>query len=193
MDGANAGLDKVGEDAMTTEFEWFALHTYSSFENKVKTAIEKHARLEGLNEQLNQVVVPLEPVIEIKAGKKATVMRNLMPGYLLVQMNPVDELVNLIRGLNGVTGFVGGESKPVPLTQAEVDNILHMMESKADKPKPEISYQKGDQVKVTEGPFANFVGTVDHVDREKSKLSVMVSIFGRPTPVELDVLQVEPA
>lgn len=178
---------------MTNEFEWFALHTYSSFENKVKTAIEKHARLEGLEEYLGDVVVPLEPVIEIKNGKKMTVMRNLMPGYLLIRMQPVDELVNLIRSLTGVTGFVGGESKPVPLSRAEVENILSMMESKADKPKPEVTYQKGDQVKVTEGPFANFVGTVDHVDREKAKLSVMVSIFGRPTPVELDVLQVEPA
>jgi len=186
-------LVKVGGGVMTTEFAWFALHTYSSFENKVKDAIEKHARMEGLSEYLSRVVVPLEPVIEIKKGKKVAVMRNLMPGYLLVEMNPVDDLVNLIRSLTGGTGFVVGETKPVPLTQSEVDNILHMMESKADKPKPEISYQKGDQVKVTEGPFANFVGTVDHIDKEKSKLSVMVSIFGRPTPVELDVLQVEPA
>jgi transcriptional antiterminator NusG len=184
---------KADEATTATGFEWFALHTYSSFENKVKNAIEKHAKLEGLSEYLGRVVVPLEPVIEIKNGKKVLVMRNLMPGYLLVEMNAIDDIVNLIRSLSGVTGFVGGETKPVPLTQAEVDNILNMMESKADKPKPEISFQKGDQVKVTEGPFANFIGTVDHVDREKSKLSVMVSIFGRPTPVELDVLQVEPA
>jgi transcriptional antiterminator NusG len=108
-------------------------------------------------------------------------------------MEPLDELFNMVREVKGVSGFVGGGAKPAPLTQAEVDNILGMLESKADKPKAEITYGKGDQVKVIEGPFANFVGMVDHVDHEKHKLSVMVSIFGRPTPVELDVLQVEPA
>jgi len=99
----------------------------------------------------------------------------------------------MIKEIKGVSGFVGGGAKPAPLSQGEVDNILNMLESKAGKPKAEITYQKGDQVKVTEGPFANFVGSVDHIDQEKNKLSVMVSIFGRPTPVELDVLQVEPA
>lgn len=178
---------------MAGETQWYAVHTYSSFENKVKQSIERLARLEGLDDKVKQIVIPLEPVIEMKNGKKQTVMRNLMPGYLLMELVPDEGIFELIRNVKGVSGFVGGGAKPAPLAQGEVDNILTMMESKADKPKPDISYGKGDQVKVTEGPFTNFVGTVEYVDHEKHKLSVMVSIFGRPTPVELDVLQVEPA
>ncbi len=178
---------------MAGETQWYAVHTYSSFENKVKMSIERLARLEGLDEKVKQIVIPLEPVIEMKNGKKQTVMRNLMPGYLLMELVPDEGIFELIRNVKGVSGFVGGGAKPAPLAQGEVDNILTMMESKANKPKPDISYGKGDQVKVTEGPFTNFVGTVEYVDHEKHKLSVMVSIFGRPTPVELDVLQVEPA
>lgn len=184
---------KVGEGAMVSQSQWYAVHTYSGFENKVKTTIERRVQLEGLKDRLTRVIIPLEPIIEIKNGKKHQVMRNLMPGYLLIEMEASDELFNMIKEIKGVSGFVGGGAKPAPLSQGEVDNILNMLESKAGKPKPEIIYQKGDQVKVTEGPFANFVGTVDHIDTEKNKLSVMVSIFGRPTPVELDVLQVEPA
>jgi transcriptional antiterminator NusG len=184
---------RIGEGAMVSERQWYAVHTYSGFENKVKQTIERKVQLEGWNDRVQRVIIPLEPVIEIKNGKKHTVMRNLMPGYLLIEVEPNDDLFNMVKEIKGVSGFVGGGSKPAPLSQAEVDNILNLLESKADKPKPEIVYQKGDQVKVTEGPFANFVGSVDHVDHEKNKLSVMVSIFGRPTPVELDVLQVEPA
>lgn len=178
---------------MDSERQWFAVHTYSGFENRVKTTIERRIQIEGLADRVHRVIIPLEPIIEIKNGKKHTVMRNLMPGYLLIEIEPSDEIFNMIKEIKGVSGFVGGGAKPAPLSQAEVDNILTMLESKAEKPKAEINYRKGDQVKVTEGPFANFVGTVDHIDHEKNKLSVMVSIFGRPTPVELDVLQVEPA
>lgn len=184
---------RVGGSAMTAAHQWYAVHTYSAFENKVKSTIERKLQMEGMADRVTRIIIPLEPVIEIKNGKKHTVMRNLMPGYLLVEMEGGEETFNLIREIKGVSGFVGGGDKPAPLSQAEVDNILNMIESKADKPKAEITYHKGDQVKVTEGPFANFVGSVDHVDAEKNKLSVMVSIFGRPTPVELDVLQVEPA
>lgn len=184
---------KLGDNPlMAGQTQWYAVHTYSSFENKVRTTIERLVQLEGLGDSVRQVVIPLEPVIEIKSGKKHTVMRNLMPGYLLIEMEARDDIFDMIRNVKGVSGFVGGGAKPAPLSQGEVDNILSMMASKADKPKPEISYAEGDQVKVTEGPFTNFIGTVEHVDEEKHRLSVMVSIFGRPTPVELDVLQVEP-
>ncbi len=178
---------------MAGQTQWYAVHTYSSFENKVKHTIERKVQLENMTDQVRQVLIPLEPIIEIRGGKKQTVMRNSMPGYLLVEMEPLDEVFDLVRNIKGVSGFVGGGAKPAPLSQAEVDNILAMMASKADRPKPEITYGKGDQVRVTEGAFANFIGTVEHVDEEKHKLSVMVSIFGRPTPVELGVLQVEPA
>ena len=184
---------KVGEAVMTGERQWYAVHTYSGFENKVKMTIERLAKLEGLDDKVHRVVIPLEPVIEIKNGKKHTTMRNFMPGYLLVEIEASDAVFNMIREVKGVSGFVGSGSKPAPLSQSEVDNILGLLETKADKPKTEIIYNKGDQVKVIEGPFANFIGTIDHIDYEKHKLSVMVSIFGRPTPVELDVLQVEPA
>lgn len=175
------------------EHRWYAVHTYSSFENKVKTTIEKKVEIEGVNDRVSSVLIPLEPVIEIKNGKKHTVMRNLMPGYILVQMENDDVLFNMVREVKGVSGFLGSGDKPMPLSEEEIQRILNLMDDSADKPKPEIEYSKGDQVKVTEGPFANFIGTIDHVDEEKHKLSVMVSIFGRPTPVELDVLQVEPA
>ncbi|MCL5270000.1 MAG: transcription termination/antitermination protein NusG [bacterium] len=172
--------------------QWYAVHTYSGFENKVKQSIERKVAMEGLKDRVTRVIIPLEPVIEIKSGKKHTTMRNMMPGYILVEIEPSDEIFNMIEEIKGVSGFVGDGHKPASLSQSEVDNILNLLESKADKPKPEITYRQGDQVKVIEGPFANFNGTVDHVDEEKNKLSVMVSIFGRPTPVELDILQVEP-
>ena len=178
---------------MVDEKVWYAVHTYSGFENKVKLTIEHKAAVEGWRDQVTRVVIPQEPIIEIKGGKKKQVMRNLMPGYVLVEMESSEELFNLIREVKGVSNFVGDGHKPAPLSQSEVDNILDRVEQTADKPKPDINYSRGDQVKVTEGPFANFVGSIEHIDFEKHKLQVMVSIFGRPTPVELDVLQVEPA
>lgn len=180
-----------GESAVL-EYRWYAIHTYSGFENRVKQTIERRSVLEGWDAKISRVIIPLEAVIELKNTKKVTVMRNLMPGYVLIEMLPEDELFNIIKEIKGVSDFVGG-GKPAPLSQAEIDNILNLIETKLERPKQEITYQKGDQVKVTEGPFANFIGMVDHVDHEKNKLAVMVSIFGRPTPVELDVMQVEPA
>ena len=171
---------------------WFAVHTYSGYENRVKTTVEHKAQLEGLGDKIQRVVIPTEAVVEIKGGKKRTTQRNLMPGYVLVEIAPEEEIFNLIKSVKGVSSFVGDGHEPVPLTAEEVTNLLDIMESKHEKPKPKISYRKGDQVKVVEGPFANFIGNVDYLDEDKGKLRVMVSIFGRPTPVELDILQVEP-
>lgn len=180
MEGADAAL------------QWFAVHTYSSFETKVKQAIEHRAALEGAGDVINRVIIPMEMVVEIKGGKKRTTARTLMPGYILVQMMPGERAFNFVKSIKGVSGFVGGSgSEPVPLSPEEVANLVSMMESKREKPKPKILYRKGDNVKVIEGPFMNFVGSVEEVDEEKGRLKVMVSIFGRPTPVELDVLQVE--
>jgi transcriptional antiterminator NusG len=181
-----------GGGSENPNLQWFAVHTYSSFEAKVKQAIEHRATIENLREFINRVVIPTEAVVEIKGGKKRTAHRNLMPGYVLVQMEPREDCFNLIKNIKGVSQFVGDGHSPVPLSQAEVDNLLNIMEDKHEKPKPKMAYRKGDQIKVIEGPFTSFVGNVEAVDVEKGKLKVMVSIFGRPTPVELDVLQVEP-
>ncbi|MBN1867904.1 transcription termination/antitermination factor NusG [Candidatus Sumerlaeota bacterium] len=173
--------------------EWFAVHTYSGFEQKVKTNIEHLVTLEDLRDDVAEVIIPQENLVEIKGGKKRTISRNLMPGYILAHMEPSERVFDLVKKINGVSGFVGDGTNAIPLSQAEVDNILNISEEKIDQPRPEIRFRKGEQVKVIEGPFANFVGTVEEIDEEKSKLKVMVSIFGRPTAVELNVLQVEGA
>ena len=170
---------------------WYVLHTYSGHEAKVKRNVEHRAAMEGFRDSLKQVLIPYENVIEIKDGKKRSVTRNLMPGYILIEMEPNDELFNMITKLSSVTGFVGDGTKPIPISEEEVQNIMHLVEEKHEKPKPKIRYGVGEQVRVIEGPFANFIGTVNEIDEEKSKLKMMVSIFGRPTPVELDVMQVE--
>jgi len=170
---------------------WYAVQTYSGFENKVKANIEHRAAMEGLREFVHQVVIPVEHLIEIKNGKKRTVTRNLMPGYVLVDIDEKEEVFDLVKKISGVACFLGDGTNASPVSQDEVNRMLNIAEDKMEKPKPEISFRVGERVKVIEGPFANFTGQVDAVDPEKSKLKVMVSIFGRPTAVELDVLQVE--
>ncbi len=182
-----------GASDPTGRLKWFAVHTYSSFEAKVKQTIEHRAALEGMQEKIRRVLIPTEAIIEIKGGKKRTAHRNLMPGYVLVEMEPEEDAFNLIKSIKGVSSFVPTGDQPVPLSPEEIQNLLNIMEDKHEKPKPKMMYRKGDQIKVIEGPFMNFIGNVEAVDEEKGKLTVMVSIFGRPTPVELDVLQVEPA
>ena len=172
---------------------WFAVHTYSGFEQKVKANIEHLAAVEGFRGDVAEVIIPQETYVEVKAGKKRTVSRNLMPGYVLVHIEPDDKVFEMVKKINGVSRFVGDGDIPIALTQAEVDNLLQVSEEKAEKPKAEIHFGKGEQVKVIEGPFTNFVGSVEEIDVEKARLKVMVSIFGRPTSVELSVLQVEPA
>jgi transcription termination/antitermination protein NusG len=186
-------LSFVDLKAEAPGMQWYAVHTYSSYENKVKQLIEHKATLEGLRDRIRSVVIPTERVIEIKGGQKRTTQRTLMPGYIIVQMDSSEDAFNLIRNIKGVSGFVGDGRAPIPLGQEEVSNLLNIMEDKHEKPKPKVLFQKGDQVKVVEGPFANFIGQVEHIDEERGKLNVMVSIFGRLTPVELDVLQVEGA
>jgi transcriptional antiterminator NusG len=174
------------------EKQWFAIHTYSGFENKVRQQLEERVvLLKEFENKVTRVLVPAENIIEIKGGKKKTAQRNLMPGYVLIEMEPDEDLFNTIRQMSGVSGFVGAGLKPTPLTQHEMETVLDLIADKKSKPKPEVRYRQGEQVKVIEGPFANFIGVVDEIDEEKSRLKVMVSIFGRPTSVELDLLQVE--
>ena len=172
---------------------WYVLHTHSGQEQKVKANIEHRAQMEGFREKIRQILIPHENVIEIRSGKKRTVARTLMPGYVLIDMDYDNEVAASITKLPGVSGFIGDGKTAFPLSEEEVENMLHLADDTAERPKPEIRYRIGEQVKVTEGPFANFIGTIDEIDAERAKLRVMVSIFGRPTPVELDVLQVEGA
>lgn len=173
------------------EKQWFAIHTYSGYENRVKTTIEHKVQLEGYREKVGRVVIPQKKYVEIRNGKKHDVMRNIMPGYVLIEMESDPAVFDLVQKVPGVSAFLGDAGHPSPLSQTEVDQVLDTVEERPDKPKAVINYRMSDQVKVIEGPFANFLGIVEHVDQEKGKLKVMVSIFGRPTSVELDVLQVE--
>ncbi|HOE64824.1 MAG TPA: transcription termination/antitermination protein NusG [Candidatus Sumerlaeota bacterium] len=173
------------------ETKWYVIHTYSGHEAKVKQNVEYRVAIEGYKNLVKQVIIPVENIVEIKDGKKRAMTRNLMPGYVLIEMVPNDDLFNMVKKISGVSGFVGDGIKPIPLTEEEIRNVRDMVEVKHDKPKPKIKYRQGDQVRVIEGPFSNFVGTVNEIDEEKAKIKMMVSIFGRPTPVELDVMQVE--
>jgi transcriptional antiterminator NusG len=180
------------------ETNWYVLHTYSGHEAKVKQNIEYRSAIEGFKDILKRVVIPTENVVEIKDGKKRTTTRNLMPGYILIEVVPNEDFFDMVRKITGVSGFVGdlnvredNKRKPIPLGEEEVRHVLEMIEVKHEKPKPKIKYRPGEQVRVIEGPFANFIGTVNDIDEEKARIWMMVSIFGRPTPVELDVMQVE--
>jgi len=169
--------------------EWFVIHTYSGYENKVKANLEHRIASMDVTDKIFEVVVPTEDEIEIKNGQRRTVQKKVFPGYVLVNMNLTDESWYVVRNTPGVTSFVGSGNKPVPLERDEVRKILKQMEVEA--PKAKISYQRGQSVKVIDGPFAEFIGVVDDINLEKGKVRVLVSFFGRETPVELDFLQVE--
>ncbi len=175
----------------TTVKQWYVVHTYSGFETKVKTSIEQRAKVFGLEEQIPRVIVPTEEVVEIKRGQKKITPQKFFPGYVLVEMEMNDETWHLVKSTPKVTGFVGSGVRPAPLPEEEVDEILHQMEVGAEKPKPKSVFQKGDKVRVIEGPFLNFTGTIEDLNPERGRLKVMVAIFGRLTPVELEYYQVE--
>ncbi|MFO0752504.1 MAG: transcription termination/antitermination protein NusG [Thermodesulfovibrionales bacterium] len=170
---------------------WFVVHTYSGYEEKVKVSIEEKVKLKGLEEKVTRILIPTEKVVELKGKKKKETDRKFYPGYILVEMELDDETWHLIKNTLRVTGFVGG-SKPVPLPDEEVDVILQQME-KGPVPQVKSQFEKGENVRITDGPFSNFVGYVDEVDMDHGRLRVMVSIFGRQTPVELAFAQVEKA
>ncbi len=171
--------------------QWFVVHTYSGFENKVAASIEQRAKIFGLENQITRVVVPTEEVVEVRKGQRRITPQKFFPGYVLVEMELTDETWHLVRTTPKVTGFVGSGAKPVPLSQEEVEEILRQMEVGAEKPKPKSIFQRGDKIRVIEGPFVNFTGTIDDLNLERGKMKVMVAIFGRLTPVELEYYQVE--
>jgi transcriptional antiterminator NusG len=168
--------------------EWFVIHTYSGYENKVKTNLEHRIESMGVRDKIFQVVIPTEEEIEIKDGQRRTVQKKVFPGYVLVEMLMSDDSWYVVRNTPGVTGFVGMGNKPTPLQDTEVKQILRQMKTEA--PKVKVSFSKGERVKVVDGPFTDFIGVVDDISPEKGKVRVLVSFFGRETPVELDFLQV---
>ena len=178
-----------GEQAKNPNAKWYVIHTYSGYENKVKTNLEHRVTSMDMADKIFRVVVPTEEEVEIKNGQRRTVQKKIFPGYVLVEMVLEDDSWYVVRNTPGVTSFVGSGNTPTPLPESEVQAILRQM--REEKPQVRVTYKKGDRVKIIDGPFAEFMGTVDEVQEEKTKLRVLVSMFGRETPVELDFLQVE--
>jgi len=168
---------------------WFVIHTYSGYEDRVKKNLEQRIKFMDSGSEILQVVIPTEDEIEVKDGQRRTVTKKILPGYVLVQMKMTDESWSVVRNTPGVTGFVGSGGKPTPLEEDEVSQILRQMEAEA--PKVKVGFRRGQSVRVTDGPFIDFVGVVDEINPGKGKVKVFLSLFGQETPVELDFLQVE--
>jgi transcriptional antiterminator NusG len=178
-------------DDLQTIKHWYIIHAYSGFEQKVAESLKTRSQAFGFSGRLGQILIPTEEVVELRNGKKVTSKRLLYPGYVLVEMEMDDELWHAVKSTPRVTGFVGGGTKPVPLTADEVNSVLYRQASSAERPRPKMNFEKSETVKIIDGPFTNFSGKVDEINPERNTLRVMVTIFGRSTPVELDFLQVE--
>ncbi|MEO6910231.1 MAG: transcription termination/antitermination protein NusG [Edaphobacter sp.] len=172
-------------------FRWYIIHAYSGFERKVRESIESRVQAYGLHDRIGRIMVPTEPVTEIRNGKKYTIERVFLPGYVLIEMDLDNEIWHLVKNTPRVTGFLGTGEKPVALTEEEISSILFRSDAAKDKPRMKVKFERNESVKITEGPFANFNGVVDEVNEDRETLKVMVTIFGRSTPVELDFNKVE--
>ena len=170
---------------------WYIVHAYSNFERKVAESIKERAAAANLGDKFEEVLVPMEEVVEMRRGRKVSSERKCFPGYVLVKMDLSDETYHLIKNTPKVTGFLGTENKPIPITEAEAGRILQQVQEGVERPKPSVTFEIGEQVRVADGPFASFNGLVEEVDEERARLKVAVSIFGRATPVELEYGQVE--
>jgi transcriptional antiterminator NusG len=170
--------------------KWYIVHVYSGFEGKVKSAIEERIATSPHKDKFGEVIVPTEQIVELVKGKRKTSSRKFYPGYILIQMDVNDETWHIVNNTAKVTGFLGGREKPTPISEKEAENILNRMEAGKLKPKPKYFFETGDEIRVIDGPFTNFNGTVEDVNHEKGKIKVLVSIFGRSTPVELEFVQV---
>ena len=186
--------DTAETTTSTKPKRWYIVHAYSNFENKVADSIREQARQRGLAEHIGEVLVPKEKVTEARRGRKVETERKFFPGYVLVEMEMNDDTWHLVKNTNKVTGFVGGTAtKPAPIPEKEVEAIMQQMREGVEKPKPKVLFEVGEMVRVKDGPFTDFQGTVEDVNYEKSRLRVAVTIFGRSTPVELEFGQVEKA
>lgn len=189
-EGAEAA-EEPAEEEEDDGTRWYVVHTYSGYEKKVKQSLEERIRTLGLEDEIKEILIPTEDVVEMKGGKKVVSAKKFFPGYLLVRMRMDDSLWHLVKNTPRVTGFVGEGRHAIPLRQEEVDKILNRIEESVEAPKPKFQFRKGETVRITDGPFTNFTGKVEEVDNRRNTLKVMVSIFGRATPVELDFFQVE--
>jgi len=176
---------------VSTAKQWYIIHTYSGFEKKVKESLEGRVVAFGLTDRIGRVMIPTEDVVEVRGGKKIVSARMFYPGYVLVEMEMDDDTWHVVRSTPRVTGFVGSGQTPSPLSEQEVENILHRVTTSADKPKPKLVFERNEQVRIVDGPFANFTGEIEEVNADRSTLKISVTIFGRSTPVELDFAQVE--
>ena len=170
---------------------WYVLHVYSGFEKKVAESIREQAKQQGMEELFEEVLVPTEEVIELRRGQKVSTERKFFPGYVLIKMDLGDDSWHLVKNTPKVTGFLGNRGRPSPISETEAERILHQVKEGVERPKPSVTFEIGEQVRVADGPFNSFTGFVEEVDEERARLKVAVSIFGRATPVELEYSQVE--
>jgi transcriptional antiterminator NusG len=170
---------------------WYVIHVYSGFEKKVASSIREQALQKSMTDLFDEVLVPTEEVVEMRRGAKVSAERKFFPGYVLIKMEMTDESWHLVKNTPKVTGFLGGKGRPIPITEVEAMRILHQVKEGVERPKPSITFEVGEQVRVCDGPFTSFNGMVEEVDEERARVKVAVSIFGRATPVELEYAQVE--
>lgn len=170
---------------------WYVVHVYSGFEKKVAEAIRLEARTQGMEDLIEEVMVPTEEVVEMRRGQKVNAERKFFPGYVLVKMELTDQSWHLVKNTPKVTGFLGGKGRPVPISDREAEQLMQQVQEGVDRPKPSVTFEVGEQVRVSDGPFTSFNGMVEEVDEDRARVKVAVSIFGRSTPVELEYSQVE--
>ena len=188
--GADEKTERSAEASAKAK-NWYIVHTYSGFEERVRQNLKQRVEAMGMQDAFGEIRIPTETLVEMKGGKRREIQRKFFPGYIIIEMEMSDEAWHLVKNTPKVTGFVGSGKEPTPLTAEEVEQILHRVTSTKEKPKPKHTFEKGEHVRITDGPFTNFTGVVEEVNLDRSTLKVMVTIFGRSTPVELEFLQVQ--